>query len=176
MDTPDLRYPVGRFKFPDAVSSDDRAKFIDQIAETPAKLRAVVTGFSDQQLETPYRPGGWTVRQVVHHVPDSHLNSYMRFRLALTEDEPAIKAYHEDRWAELPDARTAPVEISLALLESLHRRWVALLRSLSDEDWKRTFRHPELGLLSLEKNAALYAWHGRHHVAHIAGLREREGW
>jgi hypothetical protein len=176
MDTPDLRYPVGRFKFPDAVSSDDRAKFIDQIAEAPAKLRAVVTGFSDQQLDTPYRPGGWTVRQVVHHVPDSHLNSYMRFRLALTEDEPAIKAYHEDRWAELPDARTAPVEISLALLESLHRRWVALLRSLSDEDWKRRFRHPELGLLSLEKNAALYAWHGRHHVAHITGLRERQGW
>ena len=176
MDTPDLRYPVGRFKFPEVVRSDDRVKFIDQIVEAPAKLRAVVAALSDQQLDTPYRPGGWTVRQVVHHVPDSHLNSYVRFRLALTEAEPAIKAYHEDRWAELPDARTAPVEISLALLESLHRRWVTLLRSLNEQDWKRTFRHPELGLLSLEKNAALYSWHGRHHVAHIAGLRERMGW
>ena len=116
------------------------------------------------------------MRQVVHHVPDSHLNSYIRFRWALTEDDPAIKAYHEDRWAELPDARTAPVEVSLALLESLHRRWGALLGSLTDQDWKRTFKHPELGPVSLEKNAALYAWHGRHHVAHIAGLRERMKW
>jgi hypothetical protein len=116
------------------------------------------------------------VRQVVHHVPDSHLNSYVRFRWALTEDEPTIKAYFEERWAELPDARTAPVEISLRLLECLHARWVGLLRSLDDAQWKRTFRHPELGLISLEKNSALYAWHGRHHVAHILNLRERMNW
>jgi hypothetical protein len=176
MDSSDLRYPVGTFSFPDAVSAGDRSTFVGLVAETPAKLRAAIGGLSDEQLDTPYRPGGWTVRQVVHHVPDSHLNSYTRFRLALTEDEPTIKPYHEDRWAELPDARTAPVEVSLRLLECLHARWVALLRSLTDAEWKRTFRHPELGLVSLEQNAALYAWHGRHHVAHILNLRERKGW
>jgi uncharacterized damage-inducible protein DinB len=176
MEAPDLRYPVGKFTFPSTVSPDDRTKFFRQISDAPARMRAAVTGLSDDQLNTPYRPGGWTVRQVVHHVPDSHLNSYVRFRLALTEDDPPIKAYYEDRWAELPDARTAPVEDSLALLESLHRRWGALLGSLTDQDWKKTFKHPELGPVSLEKNAALYAWHGRHHVAHITGLRERMGW
>ena len=176
MDTPDLRYPVGKFTFPDAVTPEDRLRFVEQIAEAPARMKAAVAGLSAEQLDTPYRPGGWTVRQVVHHVPDSHLNSYIRFRLALTEDDPPIKAYYEDRWAELPDARTAPVEVSLALLESLHARWGALLSSLSDQEWKRTFRHSELGPVSLEKNAALYAWHGRHHVAHIQGLRERMSW
>ena len=176
MENSDLRYPVGKFQFPDAVSAEERKRYITEIAEAPAKLRSAVGGLSDQQLDTPYRPGGWTVRQVVHHVPDSHLNSYVRFRLALTEEEPTIKAYFEDRWAELPDARTAPVEISLRLLECLHARWVGLLRSLDEAQWKRTFRHPELGLISLEKNAALYAWHGRHHVAHIAKLRERMNW
>lgn len=155
---------------------EDRRKYVEQIAETPARLRAAIAGLSEQQLDTPYRPGGWTVRQVIHHVPDSHMNSYVRFRLALTEDQPVIKAYYEDRWAELPDARTAPVEVSLALLESLHRRWVALLDSLTEADWKRTFRHPELGPVSLEQNAALYAWHGRHHTAHITGLRARMQW
>jgi len=176
MDAPDLRYPVGKFQIPESVSVDDRSKFLDQIAEAPAKMRAVVNGLNEQQLETPYRPGGWTVRQVVHHVPDSHLNSYVRFRLALTEDEPAINGYYEDRWAELSDARTMPVSVSLALLDSLHLRWISLLRSLSDADWKRAFRHSELGLIRLEQNAALYAWHGRHHVAQIATLRERMGW
>ncbi|MBZ5608032.1 MAG: bacillithiol transferase BstA [Acidobacteriia bacterium] len=176
MDNPDLRYPVGKFRFPETVSAEDRRQFVEQIAETPLRLRSAVKGLADPQLDTPYRPGGWTVRQVVHHVPDSHLNSYVRFRWALTEEEPTIKAYFEDRWAELPDARTAPVEISLRLLECLHARWVGLLRSLDDTQWKRTFRHPELGLISLEKNAALYAWHGRHHVAHITSLRERMGW
>jgi hypothetical protein len=176
MDDFALRYPIGKFKFPDAVSPEDRAKFVEQIAEAPARMKAAVAGLSDEQLDTPYRPGGWTVRQVVHHVPDSHLNSYIRFRWALTEEDPSIKTYHEDRWAELPDARTAPVVASLALLESLHSRWGALLSSLTDQDWKRTFRHPELGPVSLEKNAALYAWHGQHHVAHIRGLRERKGW
>lgn len=176
MDTPDLRYPVGKFKFPESVSLAERLQFVGEIAATPEQLRSAIQGLSDQQLDTPYRPSGWTVRQVVHHVPDSHLNSYVRFRWALTEDEPAIKTYHEDRWAELPDARTAPVEVSLRLLECLHARWVGLLRSLTDQDWKRTFRHPDLGLISLEKNAALYAWHGRHHVAHITALRKRMGW
>lgn len=176
MDNPDLRYPVGKFRFPETVSREERSQFVEQIAEAPARLRSAVAGLGDSQLDTPYRPGGWTVRQVVHHVPDSHLNSYTRFRLALTEDEPTIKPYHEDRWAELPDARTAPVEVSLRLLECLHSRWVGLLRSLSDAQWKRTFRHPDLGLISLEQNAALYAWHGRHHVAHITNLRERMGW
>lgn len=176
MDIADLRYPVGKFQFPDAVSPQERAKFVEQIAEAPGRLRAAVSGLTDQQLDTPYRPGGWTIRQVVHHVPDSHMNSYVRFHLALTEDQPDIKGYYEDRWAELPDARNAPVQISLALLDALHERWVGLLRSLSEADWKRTFRHPKLGLVSLEKNAALYAWHGRHHVAHVTGLRERMGW
>jgi len=134
-----------------------------------------VAGLSEPQLDTPYRPGGWTVRQVVHHVPDSHINSYVRFRLALTENEPTVKPYDESRWAELADSRTAHIETSLALLESLHERWVLLLRSLSPADFRRQFRHPELGAVSLEKNLALYAWHGRHHVAHITSLRERMG-
>ena len=176
MDTPDLRYPVGVFRFPKSVSAEDLTRFIDQISDAPARLRAAMAGLADAQLDTPYRPGGWTVRQLAHHVPDSHINSYVRFRLALTEDDPVIKPYEESRWAELPDARTAPVEVSLALLENLHARWVPLLRSLSGADWKRSFRHPELGLVSLENNAALYAWHGRHHVAHITALRERMGW
>ncbi len=176
METPDLRYPVGKFQFPEVVTSGERRLFIDQIAQTPARLRAAVNGLSDEQLEIPYRPDGWTVRQVVHHVPDSHLNSYCRFKLALTEDQPAIKGYAEDRWAELPDARGGPVEVSLRLLECLHSRWVALLRSLTEAEWKRTFRHSELGLVRLDQNAALYAWHGRHHEAHITRLRERMGW
>src|SRR5260370_15813740 len=176
MDAADLRYPVGKFKFPETVSAEDRQKFIEQIAETPARLRAAVSGLTGKQLDSPYRPGGWTVRQVVHHVPDSHMHSYTRFRLALTEDQPTIKSYQEDRWAELLDARTGPVEVSLALLGALHERWVVLLRSLTEADWKRTFRHPELGSIRLEQNAALYAWHGRHHVAHITGLRDRMGW
>jgi len=172
----DVRYPVGEFHFPDSVSTRELATFIDQIAETPSHMRTAVAGLSDSQLDTPYRPGGWTVRQLAHHVPDSHINSYTRFRLALTEDEPVIKPYEEARWAELSDARTLPIEPSLVLLESLHARWVPLLRSLSDAEWKRTFRHPELGLVRLEQNAALYAWHGRHHVAHITALRKRNGW
>lgn len=158
------------------MSADDRRKFIAQIAETPAHLRGAIGGLSDSQLDTPYRPEGWTVRQVIHHVPDSHLNSYMRFKLALTEDEPTIKPYAEDRWAELTDGKSGPIEVSLRLLECLHSRWVALLRSMSEADWKRTFRHPDLGLLRLDQNAALYAWHGRHHVAHITALRERMAW
>jgi len=169
----DLRYPIGKAPSGGAVELD---RWIAEIAEAPARLREAVHGLSDEQIDTPYRPGGWTVRQVVHHVPDSHMNAYMRYRLALTEDEPMIKSYDEARWAELVDARTAPVEPSLALLEALHERWVALLRGLSPEQWKRRFRHPEREVLSLAHDAGVYAWHGRHHVAHITNLKNRMGW
>jgi hypothetical protein len=172
----DGRFPVGRFAPPVTITPADRERFLGEIEEAPARLRAAASGLTEVQLDTPYRDGGWTVRQVVHHVPDSHLNSYMRFRLALTEEEPTIRPYLEDRWAELTDARTAPVEVSLALLESLHRRWVLLLRSLTPEQWTLRFRHPELGVVPLDRNLALYAWHGRHHTAHITSLRERKGW
>lgn len=172
----DLRFPIGPFKLEGAPTNANIRRSIDEIAEAPAKLRAAVEGLSTEQLDTPYRPGGWTVRQVVHHVPDSHLNSYCRFKLALTEDEPTIKPYHEDRWAELNDSRTAPVEVSLAMLESIHKRWVLLMQSLAPADLARTFRHPDIGVVSLAQNACLYAWHGRHHAAHITSLRERMGW
>lgn len=172
----DPRYPIGKFRFDGPLTEDQKKTSLDDIARTPANLRAAVKGLSEDQLDAPYRPGGWTVRQVVHHVPDSHLNSYMRFKLALTEDEPTIKPYAEDRWAELADTKETPVEVSLVMLDSLHDRWVRLLRSLTPEEWKRSFRHPELGAMTLEKALALYAWHGRHHVAHITALREREGW
>ena len=172
----DLRYPVGQFNFAGTLSAEERSSLINEIAATPEKMRAAVDGLSDEQLDTPYRPGGWTVRQVVHHVPESHLNSYIRFKLAVTEDEPTIKPYFEDRWAELQDARVSPIEPSLDLLEALHQRWVWFLRSLSNEDFERTFQHPEQGIVSLNKNVALYAWHGRHHVAHITALRGRMGW
>jgi uncharacterized damage-inducible protein DinB len=172
----DLRYPIGKFSNPGPLSEEQRQALLNDIAHAPANLRAAVKGLSDQQLDTPYRPGGWTVRQVVHHVPDSHLNSYVRFKLALTEDEPTIKPYAEDRWAELADTKATPIEVSLTLLDSLHDRWVRLLRSLTPDDWKRTFRHPDLGAMTLEKTLALYAWHGRHHVAHVTYLRQRSGW
>lgn len=172
----DLRYPVGTFSFSDPLSDSERQTLIDQIAATPERMRAAVAGLNDKQLDTPYRPEGWTVRQVVHHVPESHMNSYVRFKLAITEDEPTIKPYFEDRWAMLDDAQTAPVDLSLDLLDALHERWVWFLRSLRDADFQRTFRHPDLGVVSLDKNIALYAWHGRHHVAHITSLRERMGW
>ena len=172
----DLRYPIGKFNFDGSPTEEQRKRLIDDISQAPANLRAAVKGLSDQQLDTPYRPDGWTVRQVAHHVPDSHLNAYLRFKLALTENEPTIKPYAEHRWAQLADTQTTPVEVSLTMLDSLHDRWVRLLSSLKPEDWKRSFRHPELGPVSLEKNLALYAWHGRHHVAHITSLRERNSW
>jgi hypothetical protein len=172
----DARYPIGKFHFDGPPSETQRASLINDIEQAPAALRVAVKDLTPQQLDTPYREGGWTVRQVTHHIPDSHMNAYVRFKLALTEDEPTIKPYAEDRWAQLTDTQSTPVEVSLALLESLHSRWVNLLRSLRPEDWKRTFRHPELGLISLEKNLALYSWHGRHHVAHVTELRKRRGW
>jgi len=153
-----------------------RLRWIAELAAAPEEMRAAVAGLSEQQLDTPYRPDGWTVRQVVHHVPDSHMHSYIRFRWALTENAPTIKPYDEVLWAQLPDARSAPVEASLLLLDGLHRRWTALLRELTPADWDRTFFHPERGIVSLESNLAMYAWHGRHHVAHITSLRERMGW
>jgi hypothetical protein len=171
----DLRYPVGTFTYGTYVE-EQKPQYLNEIEQTPAWLRAAVKGVSDAQLDTPYRPGGWTVRQVVHHLPDSHLNCYVRFKLALTEDEPTIKPYAEDRWAELGDSRTTPIEVSLTLLESLHERWVRLMRSLTPRDWKCTFRHPERGVMALDKTLAMYAWHGRHHVAHITDLRARNGW
>lgn len=172
----DLSYPVGKFHYDGDNTPQRRSELIGQIAAAPAKLREAVAGLDDAQLDTPYRPGGWTVRQVVHHVPDSHLNSYLRFHLAVTEDEPVIKGYDENLWAALPDARTGPVSVSLALLDALHQRWVLFLRSMTHDQFARGLRHSELGLVTLDKYVGLYAWHGRHHVAHITGLRERMKW
>ena len=172
----DLRYPIGKFAYDGGLTDDQKRLLCDQIAEAPAKLRAAVTGLSEAQLNTPYRDGGWTVRQVVHHLPESHMNSYIRFKLALTEDDPTIKPYAEDRWAQTADVKATPIEVSLTMVDSLHDRWVRLLRALGPEEWKRTFRHPDLGSVSLEKALALYAWHGRHHVAHITELRKRMSW
>ena len=175
--TADLRYPIGQFSYKGEVNDARRKQWIDEIAGTPAALRYAVMGLTAEQIETPYRPGGWTVRQVVHHLPDSHVNAYIRFKLALTEDEPTIKPYEQARWAELEDSRTVPIETSLILLETLHERWAVLLRALNSADFERTFRHPEHGrLLTLNEALAMYAWHGLHHVAHISSLRAREGW
>jgi hypothetical protein len=174
----DLRYPIGKFEWPTGeITAQQRDAWIAELVRLPDAMRGAVAGLAPAQLETPYRPGGWTVRQVVHHVPDSHLNAYTRFKLALTEEEPTIKPYAEDRWAELGDTFATPVEVSLTLLAALHERWVALLRTLEPAEFRRGFRHPEHGrILSLESALALYAWHCRHHVAHITRLREREGW
>ena len=174
--TQDLRYPIGRYEPPKQVTTVTRTEFLRDLEELPANLKHAVFGLGDRQLDTAYRPGGWTVRQLVHHLPDSHLNSYQRFRLALTEEAPAIKTYEEAKWAELSDAKTAAIEMSLSLLTGLHARWIALLRSLDESQWKRTLRHPELGEITLDWMLGLYAWHSRHHVAHITSLRKREGW
>ena len=171
----DPRFPIGKFSYSGSVSAEEKKQFLADIEQAPARLRDAVHGLSDAQLDTPYRDGGWTIRQLCHHVPDSHMNSYIRFKLALTEDDPTITPYLEDRWAELPDSRQ-PIENSLVMLDSLHRRWTTLLRSMSEADWKRTFRHPELGSMPLEKSLALYAWHGKHHVAHVTNLRDKMGW
>jgi uncharacterized damage-inducible protein DinB len=173
----DLRYPVGKFRRPEAVLTDDqRREFIDVIDQTPARLTSAVKNLKPEQLDTPYRPDGWTVRQLVHHVPDSHMNAYVRMKLALTEDLPTIKPYDEARWAELPESKT-PIEPSLAILENLHKRWVLLLKSLRSSDWSRKYGHPDWSKpMSLDDTLALYAWHGKHHVAHITTLRERNSW
>ncbi|MGB2668458.1 MAG: putative metal-dependent hydrolase [Candidatus Acidiferrum sp.] len=172
----DPRYPVGNYQMPSDVSAAKRAEAIREIAAAPQKMRAAVSGLTDAQLETPYREGGWTVRQVVHHLADSHMNAYIRWRLALTETEPTIKPYEEASWAKLEDAAHAPVEVSLKLLEPLHERWVGLLKSLKPDEFARTFRHPEHGVRSLDWMLFLYAWHGNHHTAHVTELRKQKGW
>lgn len=175
--TEQLRYPIGRFVAPTGYDDATRRGWIGELTALPRLADAAVAGLDDRRLDTPYRPGGWTVRQVIHHLPDSHLNAYTRFRLALTEEEPTIRPYYEERWAELADAREGPIELSLALLEALHSRWVALLRTLEPDQWTRGFVHPQQGRrMALNETLALYAWHGRHHVAHITSLRERERW
>ena len=176
LDLEALKYPVGRFDPSRVPTAEERRGMIEEIAALPARFRAAVEDLSPERLDTPYREGGWTVRQLAHHVPDSHMNAYVRFKLALTEDVPSIKTYDEARWAELPDVAATPVSASLTLLEALHQRWTALLSALSDEQWERAFRHPDWGELKLDRTLALYAWHSRHHLAHVTGLRERMGW
>jgi uncharacterized damage-inducible protein DinB len=171
----DPRYPIGRFERPETISSEDRTNAIATLAELPEQLRNVVDGLGSAQLNTPYREGGWTVRQLVHHIADSHMNAFIRIRLALTEDWPTIKPYDQDAWATLHDS-AAPVEWSLELIESLHARWVMLLQSLTEEQWMRGYRHPESGDVSVDVATLMYAWHSRHHVAHITHLRLGEGW
>lgn len=176
----DLRYPIGRFAF-EAIAeekkAEQRASWIAEIEAAPSQLRTAVSDLSKNHLEMPYREGGWTLRQVVHHIVDSHMNSYVRFRWTLTEDKPVIKAYNESLWAELPDAQRAPIDLSLILLEALHARWVYLLKELNETDYQKVFIHPASAKeISLERNLALYAWHGKHHIAHITSLKEREGW
>ncbi|ULL13597.1 putative metal-dependent hydrolase [Paenibacillus sp. H1-7] len=172
----DLRFPIGRFEWTEDITKDQRLRWIEDIESAPAQLRAAVEGLTEQQLNEPYRPGGWTVRQVVHHLADSHMNSLIRFKLALTEDQPTIKPYDEAAWAELTDSKDAPIALSLTLLDQLHTRWGVLLRSVSDEQWQRSFVHPDSGVVRLDVNLGTYAWHGRHHIAHITRLRDRMGW
>jgi uncharacterized damage-inducible protein DinB len=172
----DLRFPVGRFQRAEELSAAQRRDAIAVITATPAELRGAVRGLSDAQLDTPYRPDGWTVRQVVHHIPDSHANALIRFKLALTENTPTVKPYDEAAWAKLEDARSTPIEISLSLVDGLHDRWIRVLNAMSPADFKRTLNHPEHGVMSLDHLLALYAWHSRHHIAHITNLRSRNGW
>ena len=174
-DLDDLRYPVGRFSPPDSTLPGIRAAQIETLRMLPGVLRLAVSGLNDLQLDTPYREGGWTVRQVVHHVPDSHAMCYTRFKLALTEDWPTIKPYDEAAWANLADSRL-PIEVSLAMLEAVHERWVALLESMTEADFQKGFAHPGRGSQKLATTLALYDWHSRHHTAHITGLRARQGW
>jgi len=171
----DQRYPIGAFVRPDSLSPAERRAAIQEIRAAPTGLRAALQGLEQRQLDTSYRPGGWTVRQVAHHLPDSHLNAYIRSKLALTEDVPTIKPYDEAAWATLPDSKL-PVEISLDLMDAVHERWLVVLDSLSDTQWVRTFTHPEVGLTRLDQLVALYSWHGRHHIAQITSLRQRMGW
>jgi hypothetical protein len=171
----DLRFPIGPDVAPAHSSPADRAARIAAIAALPSEVRAAVAGLSDKQLDTPYRPGGWTVRQLVHHIADSHANGYIRLKLAMTEQNPTIKPYDEARWAELPDSKL-PIELSLRMLDSTHERWATVLRGLKAEDFARTYQHPERGSLTLDVALASYVWHGKHHTAHITGLRKREGW
>jgi uncharacterized damage-inducible protein DinB len=172
----DPKYPIGKFESRQSLSTEERRKSIDEIAATPRALREAVRGLDEKQLDTPYREGGWTIRQVVHHLPDSHLNAFIRLKFALTEDVPTIKPYDEAEWAKLPDVRETPIEVSLTLLESLHDRWVRLMRALDEKTFSREFRHPEHGAVTIDWLVAMYAWHGRHHTGHITTLRNTRGW
>jgi len=176
----DLRYPIGKFEWlqPDTEEESAKARqgYIEVLARTPLQMRAAVQGLNAQQLDTPYRSEGWTVRQVAHHVPDSHMNAYIRFKLALTEEQPQIKTYDEAQWAQLPDSTITPIEVSLQLLAALHSRWVDLLQNMRPSDFERTLYHPEHGVLLLDNMLAMYAWHCAHHLSHITSLRERMGW
>jgi uncharacterized damage-inducible protein DinB len=172
----DLRYPIGKWQRQPAIDAATRQALIDAIDAAPAALAVAVRGLGDAQLDTPYRDGGWTPRQIVHHVADSHMNAYIRFKLGVTEHRPAIKTYEESVWAETVDGRSAPVEVSLAILENLHRRWVQFLRSMEDADFARVVQHPDYGQMTLDDLLQLYGWHGRHHTTHITALRDRRGW
>jgi uncharacterized damage-inducible protein DinB len=169
----DPRFPTGKFSFDTDVTDAKRRRCIDAIRETPAKFRAAVTGLSQAQIDTPYRDGGWTVRQLVHHLPESHANAFVRFKLALTEDNPTIKPYNEDAWVKLPDVARAPIESSLTLLEALHQRWVTLLDVMKPEEFTRPLIHPEQGQITLDRLLQMYAWHGPHHTAHVEMVRNR---
>lgn len=172
----DLRFPNGKFVLPAQFTKESRQRAIETIAETPTMLRDAVLGLDEDQLDMPYREGGWTLRQVVHHLPDSHVNAYIRLKLALTEPAPVIKPYDEAAWANLVDTTAVPIDVSLDLLEAVHRRWVALMRAMKDEDFRREYVHPDTGRHALDHLLALYAWHGPHHVAHITTTRARMGW
>lgn len=172
----DFRYPIGQFAADANPTPELRARHIEEISALPKRFREAVTGLKDEQLDTQYREGGWTIRQVVHHVPDSHLNAYIRCKLALTENVPTIKPYNEDAWAKLKDSELTPIEVSLTLLDSVHSRWVTLLKSLQPDDFQRKLNHPEAGVMTLDRLINIYDWHGRHHTAHITSLRERMKW
>jgi uncharacterized damage-inducible protein DinB len=174
--TIDLRYPVGRMQRASTLSPEARRTAIEAIAEAPANLRKAVAGLNDAQLDTPYRPEGWTVRQLVHHVADSHIHAFVRTRFALAETNVTIVPYEEKAWAELPDMRTMPVEVSLDLLDALHARWVHVIRALGADDFRRSIQHPENGTMTVDDLLCAYSWHGRHHTAHVTALRERKGW
>lgn len=172
----DPRYPIGPFRPDSNPTSESRRRHIQQIQELPSRFRQAVAGLSSQQLDTPYREGGWTVRQVIHHVPDSHINAYIRCKLALTEDKPTIKPYDEGAWAKMKDVELTPIDVSLGILETIHARWLTILRTLQPEEFARQFTHPEAGLKDVDWLVALYSWHGNHHLAHITSLKERMNW
>ena len=172
----DLSYPIGKFELSGPIGQQEVSEAIRTIRSAPDLYRDAVRGLSDAQLDTEYRPGGWTVRQVIHHVADSHMNAYMRFRLALTEETPTIKPYNQEKWAELADARSAPLEVSLTIIDGMHARWTYLADGLPPEARARAFVHPERGRVRLDENLLMYAWHSKHHAAHITGLRDRMGW
>lgn len=171
-----LRYPIGKFEKPEVITKEQREAWIEELKMLPEQLKQVVEHLSDAQLDTPYRPDGWTVRQVVHHLGDTHMNNFIRFKLALTEENPHVHVFDIDGWADLEDSKTGSIRLSLTLLDFLHQRWALLLETLTEQDFSRTFRHPRLGTQRLDEALGLYVWHGKHHMAHITSLRERMGW